>query len=46
VKLELSGTCRSVIWSTSEDAEADGFTYQVTDRRFILGAGILLNWSP
>jgi hypothetical protein len=45
VKLELSGTCRSLTWSTSDDAAADGFDYQIADRRFVLGAGILFTPS-
>jgi hypothetical protein len=41
VKLELTAAYRTVIWSTSEDSLANGDTYAVPDRSFVVGFGLL-----
>jgi hypothetical protein len=41
VKLELTGAYRTVIWSSSEDSLANGDTYTVSNRSFVLGFGLL-----
>jgi hypothetical protein len=41
VKLELTGAYRTVIWSTSDDSWANGDTYAVPNRTFVLGFGVL-----
>jgi len=41
VKLELTGAYKTVIWSTSDDSWANGDTYAVTNRSFVIGFGVL-----
>ena len=41
VKLELSGTYKTVIWSSSEDSLANWDTYTVPNRSFVVGFGVL-----
>jgi hypothetical protein len=45
VKLELNGTFRSVVWSSSQDAVDDAFSYEVTDRTFLVGLGVLFSYT-
>jgi hypothetical protein len=41
VKLELTGAYKTVIWSTSDDSWANGDTYALPNRSFVLGFGVL-----
>ena len=41
VKLELTGAFKTVIWSTSDDSWANGDTYAVPNRSFVVGFGVL-----
>jgi hypothetical protein len=41
VKLELTAAYRTVIWSTSDDSWANGDTYAVASRSFVVGFGLL-----
>jgi hypothetical protein len=41
VKLELTGAYKTVIWSTSDDSWANGDTYAVPNRSFVVGFGVL-----
>lgn len=41
VKLELTSAYRTVIWSTSDDSWANGDTYAVANRSFVVGFGAL-----
>jgi hypothetical protein len=46
VKLELTGTYKSVVWSSSADTIANGDSYQVTYRAFGVGLGVLVMLRP
>jgi hypothetical protein len=41
VKLELTAAYKTVIWGTSEDSWANGDTYTVPNRSFVVGFGVL-----
>jgi hypothetical protein len=46
IKLELTGSYRSVVWSSSEDSLAAGDSYQVASRAFGVGFGVLYVLRP
>lgn len=41
IKLELTTAFKTVIWSTSDDSWANGDTYAVPNRSFVVGLGVL-----
>ena len=45
IKLELTGTFKTVIWSTSADSLANWDTYAVPNRSLVLGFGVLFPLS-
>jgi hypothetical protein len=46
VKLELTGSFQSVVWSSSADTIANGDSYQVKYNAFAVGLGVLLVLRP